>query len=134
MKQKKAQNLLKSKIFLFFSEALSMCNQFTKCNGVTSKEDRQKNKFNKQCSKLPSMSLIQSQCLYCKLWTMFVHVICLKFQNIRKKNRKIKVISIKNEEIIVATTMTKTIITKIIITIMMRIRIKIGNRIQVKKR
>ena len=42
------------------------------------------------------------------------------------KTRKIKVKSIENEEIIM--TMTKTI-TKIIITIMMRMGIKIGNRI-----
>ena len=45
------------------------------------------------------------------------------------KTRKIKVKSIENEEIIIA--MTKTIITKIIITIMMRMRIKIGNRIKI---
>ena len=47
------------------------------------------------------------------------------------KTRKIKVKSIENEEIIMAITMTKTIITKIIITIMMRMRIKIGNRIKI---
>ena len=45
------------------------------------------------------------------------------------KTRKIKVKSIENEEIIIA--MTKTIITKIIITIMMRMRIKIGNCIKI---
>ena len=45
------------------------------------------------------------------------------------KTRKIKVKSIENEEIII--TMTKTIITKIIITIMMRMRIKIGNCIKI---
>ena len=45
------------------------------------------------------------------------------------KTRKIKVKSIENEEIII--TMTKTIITKIIITIMMRMRIKIGNHIKI---
>ena len=45
------------------------------------------------------------------------------------KTRKIKVKSIENEEIII--TMTKTIITKIILTIMMRMRIKIGNRIKI---
>ena len=44
------------------------------------------------------------------------------------KPRKIKVKSIENEEIIM--TMTKTI-TKIIITIMMRMGIKIGNRIKI---
>ena len=47
------------------------------------------------------------------------------------KTRKIKVKSIENEEIIIAMTMTKTIITKIIITIMIRMRIKIGNRIKI---
>ena len=47
------------------------------------------------------------------------------------KTRKIKVKSIENEEIITIMTMTKTIITKIIITIMMRMRIKIGNRIKI---
>ena len=46
------------------------------------------------------------------------------------KTRKIKFKSIENEEIIMAMTMTKTIITKIII-IMMRMRIKIGNRIKI---
>ena len=40
------------------------------------------------------------------------------------KTRKIKVKNIENEEIIMA--MAKTIVTKIIITIMMRMRIKIG--------
>ena len=43
------------------------------------------------------------------------------------KTRKIKVKCIENEEIIMAMTKTKTIITKIIIIIMMKIRIKIGN-------
>ena len=47
------------------------------------------------------------------------------------KTRKIKVKSIENEELIMAMTMTKPIITKIIITIMVRIRIKIGNRIKI---
>ena len=46
------------------------------------------------------------------------------------KTRKIKVKSIEDEEIIMAITVTKTIITKIII-IMMRMRIKIGNRIKI---
>ena len=41
------------------------------------------------------------------------------------KSRKIKVESIENEEIIMAMTMTKTIITKM--------RIKIGNRIKTLK-
>ena len=45
------------------------------------------------------------------------------------KTRRIKVKSIENEEIIMTMIMTKTIITQIIITTMMRIRIKIGNRI-----
>ena len=47
------------------------------------------------------------------------------------KTRKIKVKSIENEEIIMTMTMTKTIITKIIITIMMKRRIKIVNRIKI---
>ena len=46
------------------------------------------------------------------------------------KTRKIKAKSIENEEIIMAMTMIKTI-TKIIITIMMRMRIKIGNHIKI---
>ena len=47
------------------------------------------------------------------------------------KTRKIKVKSIENEEIIMAMTMAKTIITRTTITIMMRMRIKIGNRIEI---
>ena len=47
------------------------------------------------------------------------------------KIRKITVKSIENEEIIMAMTMTKAIITEIIITIMIRMRIKIGNRIKI---
>ena len=47
------------------------------------------------------------------------------------KTRKIKVKSIENEEIMMAMKMTKTIITKIIIVIMMRMRIIIGNRIKI---
>ena len=47
------------------------------------------------------------------------------------KTRKIKVKSIENEEIIMAMKMTKTIITKIIIIILMRMRIKIGNRVKI---
>ena len=51
------------------------------------------------------------------------------------KTRKIKVKSIENQEIIMAMTMTKTIIAKKIIIIMIRMRIEIGNRIiQYKKR
>ena len=47
------------------------------------------------------------------------------------KTRKMKVKSIENEEIIMIMTMTKAIITKIIITIMMGMRIKIGNHIKI---
>ena len=47
------------------------------------------------------------------------------------KTRKMKVKSIENEEIIMTMTMKKAIITKIIITIMMRMKIKIGNRIKI---
>ena len=46
------------------------------------------------------------------------------------KTRKTKAKSIENEEIMTMT-MTKTIITKIIITIMMKRRIKIVNRIKI---
>ena len=46
------------------------------------------------------------------------------------KTGKIKLKSIENEEIIMAMTMTKTVITKIIIIIMMWMRMKIGNRIK----
>ena len=70
---------------------------------------------------------------------MFGHIICLEFKFIQYvqrsnrmvKTRKIKVKSIENEEIIMAMTMIKTIITKIIITIMMRMGIQIGNRIKI---
>ena len=47
-----------------------------------------------------------------------------------KKTRPTKVKSIENEEIIMAMIMTKTVITKIIIALMMRMRIKIYNRIK----
>ena len=47
------------------------------------------------------------------------------------RTRKIKVKSIVNEETIMTMKMTKTIITKIIITILIRMRIKIGNRIKI---
>ena len=47
------------------------------------------------------------------------------------KTRKIKVKSIENEEIIMAMTVAKTMITKIVIIIMMTMRIKIGNRIKI---
>ena len=46
------------------------------------------------------------------------------------KTRKIKVKSIENEEIIMTVTMAKGII-KIIVTIMMRMRVKIGNCIKI---
>ena len=46
------------------------------------------------------------------------------------KTREIKVTSIENEEIIMVMTMKKTIITKIIIIRMMRMRTKIGNHIK----
>ena len=46
------------------------------------------------------------------------------------KTKKIKVKSIENEEIMMTVRMTKKVITKIIITIMMRMKIKIGNRIK----
>ena len=45
--------------------------------------------------------------------------------------RKIKNKRIENEEIRITMTMTKTIITKIITTIMKRMRIEIGNRIKI---
>ena len=47
------------------------------------------------------------------------------------ETRKIKIKSIENEEIIMTMTITKTIIAKIILTIMMRMRIKIGNYIKI---
>ena len=47
------------------------------------------------------------------------------------KARKINVKSIENEEIVM--TMIKAIITKILITIMMRMRIKISNAIKIEK-
>ena len=47
------------------------------------------------------------------------------------KTRKLIVISIENEEIIMAMTMTKTIITKIIILIIIIIRTKFGNPIKI---
>ena len=47
------------------------------------------------------------------------------------KTRKIKVKSIENEEIIMAMAMTKTIITKMIILIIIIIRIKFGNPIKI---
>ena len=59
---------------------------------------------------------------------MFGYIICLKFKNIRyvqRQNRMLK--SIENEEIIIA--MTKTIITKMMT--IMTMRIKIGNRMKI---
>ena len=50
------------------------------------------------------------------------------------KTTKRKIKSIENEEIIMAMTVTKTIITKIIITIMMKMRIKISNLRKIQKR
>ena len=47
------------------------------------------------------------------------------------KTRRIKVKSIENEEIIMTMIMTKTIMIQIIITEMMRMRIKIGNRVKI---
>ena len=47
------------------------------------------------------------------------------------KTRKIKVKSIKNEEKIMAMSMTKTIITKIIILMIIIARIKFGNPIKI---
>ena len=47
------------------------------------------------------------------------------------KTRRIKVKSVENEKIIITMTMTKRIITKIIIKIMMRMRAKIGNHIKI---
>ena len=47
------------------------------------------------------------------------------------KTRKTKFKSIANEELIMPMTMKKTIITKIFIIIMMRMRINIGNRIKI---
>ena len=47
------------------------------------------------------------------------------------KTRKLKVKSIENEEIIMAMAMTKTIITKMIILIIVIIRIKFGNPIKI---
>ena len=69
---------------------------------------------------------------------MFGHAICLKFKDIRYiqrwnrmiKTKKIKAKRIENDEIIMAMTITKTIITKVIIITKMRMRIRIGNRIK----
>ena len=47
------------------------------------------------------------------------------------KTRKTKVKSTENEELIMAMKMAKTIIPKIIMIIMIRMRIKIGNRIKI---
>ena len=47
------------------------------------------------------------------------------------KTKKIKVKIIENEGMIMAMTMTKAIIAKIIIMIMMKIRKEIGNRIKI---
>ena len=47
------------------------------------------------------------------------------------RTRKKRVESIEKEEIIMTMAMAKTIITKIIITIMMRMTIKTGNRMKI---
>ena len=47
------------------------------------------------------------------------------------KSRKIKVKNIENEEIILVMEMTKTVITKVLIIIVMKMRTKIGNHIKV---
>ena len=57
--------------------------------------------------------------------------LCLIFMNMSVKTRVIKVNSIENEETIMAMTMTKTVIMKIIIIITMIMRIKIGNHIKI---
>ena len=49
------------------------------------------------------------------------------------KTRKIKDKIIENEEIIMVRKMTRTIITKLIIIIMMTMRIKIGNGKKIQK-
>ena len=49
------------------------------------------------------------------------------------KTRKIKDKIIENEEIIMVRKITRTIITKLIIIIMMTMRIKIGNGIKIQK-
>ena len=50
------------------------------------------------------------------------------------KTREIKDKSIGNEEIVMAMTMIKTMITRIIIATMIRMKIKIGNRIKIQTR
>ena len=47
------------------------------------------------------------------------------------KTRKIKVKTIENEEIIIAVTITKIIITKKVIIIIMIMKIKFGKRIKI---
>ena len=78
---KKTQISENYKYFSFF-QTFSQC-VIKLHSSIASKEDGQKNKLRKQCSKVPSKTLIQSQCLYCQLGTMFTHVICLKFKNIQ---------------------------------------------------
>ena len=50
---------------------------------MTSKKDRQRNKLEKQCPNFPpkTPSLITDIVLmsYCRLWTIFSHITCLKF-------------------------------------------------------
>ena len=100
-----------------------------KYNSVNSKENPQKNKSSKYSSKFPSKTLILSQWFYCQLWTMFGHFICSKFKNIgyiQRQNRIVKTrkMKVKSIEPIIAMTMIKTIITKIMITIMVSNKIK----------
>ena len=47
------------------------------------------------------------------------------------KTRKIKVKSTENEEIMMATTMAKTVITRMIVIIGMKMWVKIGNCIKI---
>ena len=81
-----------------------------------------------------SMSKIQAHRSYSqKTFSQFSWnaELCLIFMNMSVKTRVIKVNSIENEETIMAMTMTKTVIMNIIILITMRLRIKIGNHIQI---
>ena len=66
---------------------------------------------------------------------MFGHVICLKFKNKGRmvKTRKVKFKSTENKEIRMTMKMTKTIIANRMLIIMMRMRIKIGNHIKIKR-
>ena len=59
---------------------------------------------------------------------LFKNVLYIQSQNRIVKTRKIKTKSIENKEIIMAMTITKAIVTKKFVIIMMRMRIKIENR------